>query len=68
MVKEPIKKKKRPLTVRWGRLTAGALALTAFLGWYNDVQVNGRNFLCDAMKIIDLGDAFEMCLRSEKTS
>ncbi len=62
MVKEPIKKKKRPLTVRWGRLTAGALALTAFLGWYNDVQVNGRNFLCDAMKIIDLGDAFEMCL------
>ena len=61
MVKEPIKKKKRPLIMLWGRLMAVVQDLATFLGWQKSGQINRRIFFCDVMKIIGLGDAFKIC-------
>ncbi len=45
----------------WGKLTAVALALTAFLGWYDVARNKGRLFLCDVTALVGQTDAISLC-------
>ncbi len=45
----------------WGKAMAVALALTAFLGWYDVARNKGRLFLCDVTALVGQTDAISLC-------
>ena len=49
----------------WGKATAVALALSAFLGWYEPVRNQGRLFLCDVVALVDQSEAMPICREAE---
>ncbi len=66
MTDTTIDKKKRSWIARhWGALTAVALALSAFLGWYDPVRNQGRLFLCDVAGLVGQKEAMPICREEE---
>ncbi len=54
--------KKRNWIVRhWGKATAVALALSAFLGWYEPIRNQGRLLLCDVAGLVGQKEAIPIC-------
>ncbi|MDP7099273.1 MAG: hypothetical protein QF511_12340 [Rhodospirillales bacterium] len=45
----------------WGKLTAAALALSGFLGWYDATRNQGRLFLCDVTALVGQSAAIPFC-------
>ena len=45
----------------WGKATAVALAVSAFLAWYEPVRNQGRMFLCDAAALVGQKQAMPIC-------
>ena len=54
-------KKRGGLARHWVKLTAVAVALSGFLGWYDAVRNQGRLFLCDMAALVGQGDALPLC-------
>ncbi len=55
-------KKKRSWIIRhWRKVAALAVALSAFLGWYDTVRNQGRLFVCDVAGLVGQKEAIPIC-------
>ena len=66
MIETPTETKKRGRIARhWGKATAVAVALTAFLGWYVGIRDQGHLFLCDVAGLVGQKEVLPICRDEE---
>jgi tetratricopeptide (TPR) repeat protein len=61
------KKRRGWIARHWGKATAVALALSAFLGWYETLHDQGRPLVCDLAGLVGQEEAIAICGEEEPT-